>query len=72
MVKKRLVLRLLDSLAMLAFIATFTPLVMPKNELSPALFGIPYTMWMGLLVSIFFVILAYLVSLLNKEKTNAD
>lgn len=62
----------LDGLAILFFIASFSPLVIPANQTGPYLFGIPYTMWMGFLVSILFVILAYLVSLINKEGNHAD
>lgn len=66
------VLRILDSLAIMVFIASFSPLVIPENESTPYMFGIPYTMWMGLLVSILYVVLAYIVSTLNKENKNAD
>ncbi|PCJ95244.1 MAG: hypothetical protein COA50_08495 [Flavobacteriaceae bacterium] len=73
MKKRRVFLtRLLDSLAILVFIATFTPLVIPQNESTPFLFGIPYTIWVGFLVSVFFVVLTYLVSILTKENKNAD
>lgn len=63
---------LLDAMAIIAFIATFSPLVIPQNESAPFLFGIPYTMWMGILVSIFFVLITYLASTLNKENDHAD
>jgi predicted membrane channel-forming protein YqfA (hemolysin III family) len=70
--RKKKIIRILDLLAILCFIATFTPLVTPEQKSHPFLWGIPYTMWMGLLVSIFFVVLTYLVSLINKEENNAD
>jgi len=69
---RSLFLRILDSLAIIVFIASFSPLVIPENESAPYLFGIPYTMWMGLLVSILYVIMAYMISILNKENKNAD
>jgi len=37
----------------------FTPLVIPAGQADPFLFGMPYTMWMGLVVS--FVLLALTV-----------
>ncbi len=40
-------------------VIVFTPLVIPSGESEPFLFGMPYTMWMGLLVS--FVLLALTV-----------
>lgn len=70
--KVKPILLILDSLALLTFIATFTPLVLPKNTSGPFLIGVPYTMWVGFLISIIFVVLAYLVSLVNKEGTHAD
>jgi hypothetical protein len=70
--KNKSLLRVLDVLAILLCIATFSPLVIPQNEVSPFLLGVPYTMWMGFLVSILFVVLAYLVSIINKEENHAD
>ncbi len=70
--KRTRLLRILDLLAILLVIATFSPLVIPQNEANPYVLGIPYTMWMGFLVSVLFVVLAYLVSLVNKEDRHAD
>ena len=70
--KRTTLLRVLDCLAILTFIATFSPLVIPENEIRPFLMGIPYTMWMGFLVSVIFVVLAYFVSIINKEERTAD
>ena len=53
---------ILDIIAVALAIATFTPLVIPQNQISPKLAGISYTMWVGVLVSILFVLLAYLAS----------
>ena len=69
---KKTTLRILDLLAFLLCIVTFSPLVMPQNEANPFLLGIPYTMWMSFLVSVLFVVLAYLVSVINKEENHAD
>lgn len=62
--------RFIDVLAILTFLACFTPLVIPQNQSGPFLIGIPYTMWIGFFVSIFFVFLGYLVSLKNKGESN--
>ncbi len=70
--KNKSLLRVLDVLAILLCIATFSPLVIPQNEASPYLLGIPYTMWMGFFVSVLFVVLAYLVSIIYKEDNHAD
>lgn len=39
---------------------TFTPLVIPMGKYSPMLAGIPYTLWMGVLVAILLVMLTYI------------
>ncbi len=65
-------IKILDLVALVLFIASFSPLVLPQNETEPSLFSIPYTMWMGFLISILFVVLAYLVSLVHKLQKNAD
>jgi len=70
--RRTLLLRVLDGLAILMFIASFSPLVTPELSTGPYLLGLPYTLWMGILVSILFVVLAYLVSLINKEEPHAD
>lgn len=70
--KRKSLIRVLDILAILLCVATFSPLVIPQNEANPFLLGIPYTMWMGFLVSVLFVVLAFLVSLINKEENHAD
>lgn len=70
--RRSVLLQILDGLAILAFIATFSPFVIPQNEIGPYLLGVPYTMWMGFIFSVLFVVLAYLVSLINKEDSHAD
>lgn len=70
--RKKNAIKLFDLLAIIAFIASFTPLVIPSQQNHPFFMGIPYTMWMGFLVSVFFVLLTYFVSLTQKEKNNAD
>lgn len=70
--RKKNAIKLLDLLAILAFIASFTPLVIPSQQNHPFFMGIPYTMWMGFLVCVFFELLTLLVSLTQKEENNAD
>ncbi len=38
-------------------ILVFTPLVIPKGVFTPELFGLPYTLWVGMLVYFFFIML---------------
>lgn len=39
---------------------TFTPLVIPMGKYNPMLGGIPYTLWMGIVVAIVLVTLTYI------------
>ena len=41
-------------------ILIFTPVVTPKGVFTPDLFGIPYTLWMGMIVYSCFVALIFL------------
>ncbi len=52
--------RLLTALAVVLCIITFTPLVIPQGIYKPELFGIPYTLWTGFLITVALVVLTYL------------
>jgi len=41
--------------ALVLVVMTFTPLVTPAHKYKPELFGLPYTLWTGMLVSILLV-----------------
>lgn len=43
----------------LVSILTFTPLVIPEGIYQPMLAGVPYTLWMGIVVAIVLVTLTY-------------
>lgn len=70
--KRKRLLLILDLVAIGIIIASFSPLIIPANESNPSWFGIPFTLWASFLISVIFVVLAYLVSLVNKEKKHAD
>ena len=40
-------------------ILTFTPLVIPAGVYRPMLWGVPYTLWVGILVTVLLVVLTY-------------
>jgi hypothetical protein len=54
----------------------FTPLVIPKNTFKPEVFGLPYTLWVGILVYLVFVTLILVGimahSRINKERSSHD
>ena len=39
---------------------TFTPLVIPSGEYKPMLFGIPYTLWTGFIITVALVVVTYI------------
>ncbi len=38
-------------------ILTFTSIVIPEEQTNPTLFGLPRTLWIGILVSLLFILL---------------
>ena len=48
--------------AILLSILSFTSLVIPKGMYQPMLFGIPYTLWTGFLVTVGLVVLTYIAT----------
>ncbi|MFP4096978.1 MAG: hypothetical protein ACLFUB_21015 [Cyclobacteriaceae bacterium] len=46
--------------AVLLTIITFTPLVIPQGVYRPELFGMPYTLWLSIAVTIGYVILTFI------------
>jgi hypothetical protein len=52
--------------AVALIVITFTPLVTPYGKYTPRLFGFPYTIWTGILVSIGLVLLTAAGTLLHR------
>ncbi|WKN31691.1 hypothetical protein PZB74_22345 [Porifericola rhodea] len=52
--------RILIVCAVLLTILTFTPLVIPVGVFQPELMGMPYTLWMSILVTILYVVLTFI------------
>jgi hypothetical protein len=41
---------------------TYTPAIIPAGRINPILMGLPYTLWMGILLTIILVTLTYIGS----------
>lgn len=41
-------------------IVTFTPLIIPRGVYQPELFGMPYTLWVSILITIGYVVLTFI------------
>lgn len=52
--------RILIVCAFILTIITFTPLVIPQGVIKPELFGMPYTLWTSILVTIMYVVLTFI------------
>jgi hypothetical protein len=57
MINRNIIWKLCQWGVLLLSIITFTPLVIPENIYLPELFGLPYTLWMGMLLSFCFTCL---------------
>ena len=55
--KKRL--RVINILAVILTITVFTPLLVPKGVYTPMVLGLPYTLWLGVLFTVIFIILTW-------------
>lgn len=58
--KKMTAWRILLVCALLLTVITFTPLVIPYGVYQPELFGMPYTLWMTILITILYVVLTFI------------
>jgi len=56
-----------DSIFIIMTIASFTGLLIPAGQINPKFVGIPYTVWVGVLFCILYVIVAYIASKLQEE-----
>lgn len=59
------------SAIVLVFIS-FTPAVMPANISKPQLFGFPYTLWTGIIVSITLVSLTFIAAKYFNQQENLE
>jgi len=56
-----------DAIFIIMTLASFTCVLIPAGELNPKLAGIPYSVWVGLVYCILYVLLAYIASNLQEE-----
>ena len=58
-------------LAIAVVIISFTSLVIPENVYKPLLFGMPYSLWMGILVSLLLLLLTWAATRFHPEAREA-
>ncbi len=69
-ISRSLYWKLCVTTALILVIITFTPLVTPHDIYEPKLFGLPYTLWVGILITIGLVVLTFVAARIhqpNKE-----
>lgn len=60
MKNKKRIWQITCALVVLFTALAFSPLVIPKGKYQPELLGLPYTLWMGIAVTIILVGLTYI------------
>jgi len=58
--KDKIIWLIIKAMMVIISISVFTPIVTPHGVFTPDLFGMPYTLWVGMLVYILLVILIIL------------
>lgn len=57
---KKLIWRICVAAVILIVILTYSPLITGNGKIEPFLFGLPFTLWMGILLTIVLVIITYI------------
>ena len=64
--------RICVALVVLVSALTFTPLVIPAGVYRPELFGLPYTLWTSILVTVLLVLLTYVGTRVHPGRNSDD
>lgn len=58
--------------AVLLTIVTFTPLVIPAGVYKPRLIGVPYTLWMTILITLLYVAITFIGTKVHPGRNEDD
>lgn len=58
--------------AVLISLLAFTPLVISPNKTTPPLLGVPYTLWVGIAISISLIVLIILGAIFSPSNNGGD
>lgn len=53
---------------LLLSLLTFTPLIIPAGKIDPMLFGIPYTLWLGMLIAALMILITVLATFVHPDR----
>ncbi|MEM1134342.1 MAG: hypothetical protein AAGI07_00785 [Bacteroidota bacterium] len=62
--------RICQALAMLLMLATFSPWVISSGTFEPSVMGLPYSLWIGILISILLVLLTFWATKIHPDRKN--
>ena len=63
---------IISNVALILVVITFTPLVIPYGIYKPEFLGLPYSLWMSILISLGLVVLTFIASRLYPESDSED
>lgn len=69
---RRTLWRLCYTSVVVLSVLTFTPLILPLGTHIPEVFGVPYTLWTGIVVTMVLVVLTYLATQLYPPERETD
>jgi len=58
------------ALVIIIAILTLTPLVLPEGKHKPELMGMPYTLWVGIAISVLLWLITYVAVLVHPGKND--
>ena len=64
--------KILVVIIVILIIITFTPLVTPPGRFTPVVLGLPYTLWMGFLITCLIVFATFLASKVHPTHTEEN
>jgi len=53
-------------------VLTFTPVILPQNEYMPMLFGLPRTLWTGILIAFLMVVVTFVGGFVRQVHESED
>jgi hypothetical protein len=68
MKNKKLIWRICVTAVILIVILTFSPLVTGSGKIYPFLFGLPFTLWMGIILTITLVVITLIAGYVLPDK----
>lgn len=69
--KHRIIWRLTIVLAVLTVGISFSPIIIPSGVYTPMLFGLPYSLWTTILLTLFLVFLTWVATKVHPEGREA-